>query len=145
MECSEMSVFKNEFMLNSTWSRQRALSESRTQSAITSDRLDRSAAKWIGLASSEGTKINRRHALRWWLISNGMWTSRNPRLVPPTSRPEYWQKLIPEVDAIVSKIRSGGLDPYSSVNNLIDYMKKRNCWKCTKDAKPGEPRGPTID
>jgi len=55
-----------------------------------------------------------------------MWTSRNPRLVPPTSRPEYWQKLIPEVDAIVSKIRSGGLDPYSSVNKLIDYMKKRN-------------------
>src|SRR5712692_5657861 len=110
----------------SGWNRQRALWESRTQSPITDNRLDRSAGKWVGLVSSEGTKINRRHALRWWLVSNGMWTSRNPRLVPPASRPEYWWKLIAEVDATVGKILSGRLDPYGSVNKLIEYMKKRN-------------------
>jgi len=64
--------------------------------------------------------------LRWWLISNGLWTSRNPRLLPPASRPEYWWKVIAEVDTTVGKIRSGRLDPYGSVNKLIEYMKKRN-------------------
>ena len=109
---------------NVRWNRQRAVGESQTRES--SGGLDRGAAKWIALANYEGTRVNRRHALRWWLVSNGLWTSLNPRLVPPASRPEYWQKLIPEVDATVSKIRSGRLDPYGSVNKLIDYMKKRN-------------------
>src|SRR3989442_14933999 len=109
-------VFKNEFSSMSGWNWHRAIRESQTQGS--NGGLDRSAAKWLGLSSSEGTRINRRHALRWWLVSNGLWTSRNPRLVPPASRPEYWWKLVAEVDATVGKIRAGRLDPYGSVNKL---------------------------
>ncbi len=107
--------------------RQRAVKESQTQGRRSDGSLDRSAAKWVALADPEGTRNNRQHALRWWLISNGLWTSRNPRFaVAKDHRAEYWEMLDKRVDTTVGMIRSGKLEPYGSVNKLIDWMKKGN-------------------
>ncbi len=87
---------------------------------------DRTASNWISLANSEGSRNQRRHALKAWLIANDVWEARDRWTIGQSQWPGLWKRFFATVDRTVLKIRSGKLDACESVNRLIDYMNRQN-------------------
>src|SRR5207245_59267 len=60
-----------------------------------------------------------------WVTANGFWKKPVPGYsYPMKRRPAYWKELLDVADHVVSTIREGRLDPYESVNRLIQHMKE---------------------
>src|SRR5436309_9414260 len=84
--------------------------------------IDRNSETWAGLSSNPMSKFARRRVLAYWAMANGLW--KPPPEKTPKARWNYvsYDGLFGEVDKTVERIRSGSIDPFDSVNRMIDFL-----------------------
>ncbi len=81
---------------------------------------------WVENAAVKPSMRQRRDVIRNWVLGNGLLSSiPDTHSLSEEEKTQVWIEVYRAAEHGVSALRNGKLDPYQSINNLINYMQKR--------------------
>ena len=93
---------------------------------LTLQLMNRTAKAWVETPAKISSVRQRRDVIRNWVVGNGLLSD-----VPDThsmsdeEKARVWKTVFEAVEQGISKLRSGKLDIYKSINAMVFYMEKK--------------------
>ncbi len=88
--------------------------------------MSRTAKAWIETPSKISSVRQRRDVIRNWVVGNDLLSDvPDTHSMPEEEKARVWKTVFETVELGISKLRSGKLDIYKSINAMVLYMKRR--------------------
>ncbi len=87
--------------------------------------MSRTAKAWIETPSKISSVRQRRDVIRNWVVGNDLLSDvPDTHSMPEEEKARVWKTVFETVELGISKLRSGKLDIYKSINAMVLYEKK---------------------